>query len=150
MSDRNHKSWARLRALVSNLTIAGLATAAPATALAATEPAPATDPEARGLAQRLAHLPSIESMGAAAELALSPDLHERQALAQALAWSFPLPGEQAVIEHLAADPSPDVRAAAARAAWVRRSPMLDQRVLHRLLGDEDPEVRAAAWLAVSR
>ena len=126
MSDRNHKSWARLRALVSNLTIAGLATAAPATAIAATEPAPA------------------------AELALSPDLHERQQLAQALAWSFPLPGEQAVIEHLASDPSPDVRAAAARAAWVRRSSTLDQRVLHRLLGDEDPEVRAAAWLAVSR
>lgn len=150
MSDRNHKSWARLRALVSNLTVAGLATAAPATAIAATEPAPAVDPDARGLAQRLAHLPSIESMGAAAELALSPDLHERQQLAQALAWSFPLPGEQAVIEHLAEDPSPDVRAAAARAAWVRRSPMLDQRVLHRLLGDADPEVRAAAWLAVSR
>ncbi len=55
-----------------------------------------------------------------------------------------------MIEHLAADPSPGVRAAAARAAWVRRSPMLDQRVLHRLLGDADPEVRAAAWLAVSR
>jgi hypothetical protein len=149
MSDRNHKSWARLRALVSNLTIAGLATAAPATATAATEPAPAADPEARGLARRLAHLPSIESMGAAAELALSPELHERQQLAR--------PGvgrsaarEQAVIEHLASDPSPDVRAAAARAAWVRRSSTLDQRVLHRLLGDEDPEVRAAAWLAVSR
>lgn len=150
MSDRNHKSWARLRALVSNLTIAGLATAAPATALAATEPPASAEPDARGLAQRLAHLPSIESMGAAAELALSPDLHERQQLAQALAWSFPLPGEQAVIEHLASDPSPDVRAAAARAAWVRRSSTLDQRVLHRLLGDEDPEVRAAAWLAVSR
>lgn len=150
MSDHhNHKSWARLRALVSNLTIAGLATAAPATALAATEPAPA-DPDARGLAQRLAHLPSIESMGAAAELALSPDHHERQQLAQALSWSFPLPGEQAVIEHLASDPSPDVRAAAARAAWVRRSSTLDVRVLHRLLGDDDPEVRAAAWLAVSR
>lgn len=156
MSERNHKSWARLRALVSNVTVAGLATAAAATATATASPAAAAvpaspdDAEARTLALHLSRLPSIESMGAAAELALSADRHERQQLARALAWSFPLPGEQAVIEHLSHDPSPDVRAAAARAAWVRRSTALDVHVLHRLLGDDDPEVRAAAWLAVSR
>lgn len=157
MSDRNHKSWARLRALVSNVTLASLATASTATAATATATAAAAEPTgdrpgepARTLALRLAELPSIESMGIAAELALSPDLHERRGLADALAWAFPLPGEQAVIEHLASDPTPEVRAAAARAAWVRRSSQLDVRVLHRLLGDDDPEVRAAAWLAVSR
>ncbi|MBK9034289.1 MAG: HEAT repeat domain-containing protein [Myxococcales bacterium] len=156
MSDRNHKSWARLRALVSNVTLASLATAstaAAATSSATTTTEPADDhpaEPARALALRLAELPSIESMGVAAELALSPDLHERRGLADALGWAFPLPGEQAVIEHLASDPTPEVRAAAARAAWVRRSSQLDVRVLHRLLGDDDPEVRAAAWLAVSR
>lgn len=154
MSDRNPKSWARLRAIVSNLTLASLATASPALA-ATTDAAPADSDEARvdpsrSLALQLSHLPSIESMGVAAELALSPDHHERQQLAEALAWSFPLAGESAVIEHLSRDPAPEVRGAAARAAWVRRSPQLDREVLHRLLGDADPEVRAAAWLAISR
>jgi HEAT repeat protein len=145
MSDPNPKSWARLRALVSRVTLASIATAVPLADAMAAPPDPA-----QGLAQALSELPSIESMGVAAELALSPELRERLALAQALAWSFPLPGESAVIEHLAGDPTPEVRAAAARAAWVRRSSHLDVRVLHRLLGDDDPEVRAAAWLAVSR
>ncbi|MEZ4398437.1 MAG: hypothetical protein R3B06_00355 [Kofleriaceae bacterium] len=153
MSDVNTKSWMRLRALVSKLTLATLATAGPAAA--ATTAAPASDAaptpdRGRQLAIALARLPTIESMGAAAELALSTELVHRQQLADALAWSFPLPGDQAVIEHLAQDPSPAIRAAAARAAWVRRSRDLDRTVLYRLFGDADPEVRAAAWLAVSR
>jgi hypothetical protein len=154
MSDRNPKSWARLRAIVSNLTLASLATATPAVAATVTNEPEAPDESrvdpSRSLALQLSHLPSIESMGVAAELALSPDHHERQQLAEALAWSFPLAGEHTVIEHLARDPTPEVRGAAARAAWVRRSPQLDREVLYRLLGDDDPEVRAAAWLAVSR
>ena len=154
MSARNHKSWARLRALVSNITLASLATASTAAAATTGAAAEPGDDEpgqpGRHLALRLAHLPSIESMGVAAELALSPDGGERHQLAEALTWAFPLPGEHAVIEHLARDPTPEVRAAAARAAWVRRSSHLDVSVLHRLLGDDDPEVRAAAWLAVSR
>lgn len=158
MSDRNPKSWARLRAIVSNLTLASLATASPAVAATVGAESPAPDAStdegrvdpSRALALQLSHLPSIESMGVAAELALSPELHERQQLAEALAWSFPLAGESTVIEHLSRDASPEVRGAAARAAWVRRSSHLDREVLHRLLGDSDPEVRAAAWLAVSR
>ena len=143
--DRNVKNWSRLRAILSKLTLAGVAASAPVLADAAPAPEPGRD-----LAAQLSELPAIESMGTAAELALSTDPAERQQLAAALAWSFPLPGDQVVIEHLAHDQEPTVRAAAARAAWARRSPELATRVLHRLLGDDDPEVRAAAWLAVSR
>lgn len=147
--DRNHKSWARLRAIVSKLSVASLAMAAPS--VAAAEPAETPSLTAgRALAVELSTLPAIESMGVAADLAMSSAPGDRLALAEALGWSFPLAGEELVIEHLATDRDPSVRAAAARAAWVRRSTQLELSVLHRLLGDEDPEVRAAAWLAVSR
>lgn len=147
--DRNLKSWARLRALVSKLSVAGVALAAPAAAAAAPAEAPVLA-SGRSLALELAELPALASMGVAAELALSGAPDERLALAEALGWSFPLVGDGVVIEHLAGDPEPAVRAAAARAAWIRRTNQLDLTVLHRLLGDDDPEVRAAAWLAVSR
>lgn len=162
-SSRNTKSWARLRAILSRVTVATIATTS--TAAAAAEPAAdvasapagehdrATSPAmqeviARELAARLAHLPPLRAMGAAADLALSPEAPERLAIAGALAWKFPLVGDQTMIEHLSRDPAANVRAAAARAAWLRRSNHLDTEVLRRLLGDDDPDVRNAAWLAV--
>ena len=68
--------------------------------------------------------------------------------ALALAWVFPLATDDVLIDHLADDPAPRVRAAVARAAWTRRSILGDTGVVRRLLGDADPEVRAAAWKAV--
>lgn len=157
-ASRNAKSWARLRAILSRVTVATVATtgAAAATATAATtEPAEdrSTSPAlqetvARELAARLSQLPPLRAMGAAADLALSPEEPERLAIAGALAWEFPLVGDRTVIEHLSRDPAAHVRAAAARAAWLRRSNQLDTEVLRRLLGDDDPDVRNAAWLAV--
>jgi len=157
-SSRNTKSWARLRAILSRVTVATLATAGTASAASERAPEPTIEGRtaspalqevvARELAVRLAELPPLRAMGAAADLALSPEAPERLALAGALAWEFPLVGDQTVIDHLSRDPAADVRAAAARAAWMRRTPQLDTDVLRRLLGDEDPEVRNAAWLAI--
>jgi len=154
------KSLARLRAILSRVTIAAAVTAVPATAAArAGEPsdrarpgdADLADDEAlgRALAQRLVELPPGEAITAAAELALSPEIRERVVLATALASEFPLGADDVLIDHLATDDAPAVRAASARAAWARlRRDETD--VLHRLLGDHDPEVRAAAWQAVRR
>lgn len=165
-SSTNTKSWARLRAILSRVTVATLATtgaaagsgadlAAPSRAIddATIERDRATSPAmqeaiARELAARLARLPPIRAMGAAAELALSPEAPERLAIAGALAWEFPLVGDQTVIEHLSRDPAATIRAATARAAWIRNTHQRDTEVLRRLLGDDDPEVRDAAWLAV--
>jgi hypothetical protein len=158
MSDRNTKTWARLRTILSRVTVATIATTSTATAAAAAAPttteadrshSPALqETVARELAVRLAQLPPIRAMGAVADLALSPETPERLALAGALSWEFPLVGEQTVLDHLSRDPAADVRAATARAAWIRRATQIDTQVLHRLLGDDDPEVRAAAWMAV--
>ena len=63
---------------------------------------------------------------------------------------FPLATDDVLIDHLADDPAPRVRAAVARAAWTRRAVLGDTGVVRRLLGDADPEVRAAAWQAVKR
>ena len=161
---RNTKSWARLRAILSRVTVATIATTGAASASSTnTDEISAARAEAdddrssspalqevvaRELAGRLAQLPPLRAMGAAADLALSPETPERLALAGALAWEFPLVGDGAMIEHLSRDPAANVRAAAARAAWLRRTNQLDTEVLRRLLGDDDPDVRNAAWLAV--
>lgn len=154
---RNAKTWARLRAILSRVTVATLATTGAAAAAPTDAPAPEPDRShsralqetvARELAAKLSQLPPLHQMGAAADLALSPETPERLALAGALSWEFPVVGEQALLDHLSRDPEAGVRAATARAAWIRRATQLDTQVLHRLLGDDDPEVRAAAWLAV--
>jgi hypothetical protein len=169
MSTSNQKSWARLRAILSNATIAAIsASAIPAATADVAEPAePPEEPclavEPRGhstpatpdletlahaLAARLTTLPQLDAVGAAAELATSPDARERLVLAGALAWAFPLPSDDVLLSHLADDPDPRVRAAIARAAWARIAVVGDTGILRRLLGDADPDVRAAAWLAV--
>jgi hypothetical protein len=99
----------------------------------------------RGLALALAELRPIEATQLASTWALSPDPLRRQALAVSLEWLFPLVGDGLVIEHLARDPEPGVRAAAARAAWIRRSasraPIWGE-LFARLADDPDPDVRA--------
>ncbi len=160
----NQKSWARLRAILSNATIAAVSAGAiPATAA---EPSPVTEssPErawprashgqteleelARQLALRLNGLPELQAVGTAADLATSDLTHERLVLARALAWAFPLPADDILLAHLADDPDARVRAAVARAAWARIKTVGDTGILRQLLGDADPEVRSAAWLAV--
>ena len=172
---RQKKTLSRLRAILESVTLAAVATSgaaafAPSTAAAAaatSAPAPSLDhvatDAAAGLARvedasldELAHrlatclteLSPLTAAGASAELATSPDVDERAALAQALAFVFPLATDDVLIDHLADDPAPRVRAAVARAAWIRRSILGDTGVVRRLLGDADPEVRAAAWAAV--
>jgi hypothetical protein len=49
-----------------------------------------------------------------------------------------------VIEHLSHDPDPQIRAACARAAWIRRATGGDLGVLDRLARDPEPEVAAIA------
>ena len=68
----------------------------------------------------------------------------RLALAHSLEWSFPLVGDEVVLDHLSRDPEPAVRIAIARAAWARRSGDADTGVLARLADDPDPDVRAVA------
>lgn len=154
-----HKSLARLRALLESVTLAAVATAGTATVAAAPTPiaslvpppGPVDDDElAHRLATYLTDLPPLDAAGTSAELATSTDVDERVALAEALAWVFPLASDDVLIDHLADDPAPRVRAAIARAAWARSAVRGDTGVVRRLLGDADPAVRAAAWHAVKR
>lgn len=164
------KSLSRLRTILESVTLAAVATTAgvvakPTPAAAAAAPPdllapgastsastgePTIDELAHRLAACLTELPPLVAAGASAELATSPDVDERAALAHALAWVFPLPTDDVLIDHLADDPAPRVRAAVARAAWTRRSLLGDTGVVRRLLGDADPAVRAAAWDAVKK
>ena len=43
------------------------------------------------------------------------------AVARSLEWMFPLLGDSIIIDHLSRDADPEIRAATARAAWIRRS-----------------------------
>ena len=164
------KSLSRLRAILESVTLAAVATtgaamASPSLAAAASlvpervqlgervendAEGPDLDDLAHRLAACLTELPPLAAAGASAELATSPVVEERAALAEALAWIFPLPTDDILIDHLADDPAPQVRAAVARAAWTRRTVLGDTGVVRRLLGDADPSVRAAAWLAVKK
>lgn len=80
----------------------------------------------------------------AATWALSDDPLRRLAVGHALEWSFPLVGDDLVIDHLSRDRDPAIRATAARAAWARRQTGGDLGVLARLSNDSDPTVRAIA------
>ena len=99
------------------------------------------------LAGALSALAPLEATHTACELALSSDRHARLAIASALEWRFKLVGDDVVIDHLASDADPEIRRAAARAAWIRRADGVDPAVLARLVHDPDPAVRDIAALA---
>ena len=145
-----------LRRLLSKLTALALSTAAPASAHLPDD-APELDASlvldreqldprdagltlGRGLALAIHEMRPLSATHLAATWALSDDPVRRLALAHALEWAFPLVGDAMVLDHLATDGDPQVRAAAARAAWVRR----DHALLARLADDPDADVRAIA------
>ena len=99
----------------------------------------AADP--RQLAVELSGMKPLAATHLATTLALSPDVERRTTIARALEWEFPLFGDAAILEHLAGDESPAIRASCARAAWIRRA---TGDVLARLAVDPDPEVRSVA------
>jgi hypothetical protein len=102
------------------------------------------------LAYELTELSPLAATHTACELALSTDREQRLAVASALTWTFHLVGDDLVIDHLASDPDPRIRRAAARAAWARRAIGGDPGVLARLADDPDPLVREVAALAEPR
>jgi hypothetical protein len=154
-----------LRRVLSKLTVLALATAPMAVAAQGDpteEPVPC-DPElvadvpidlgkldardastilSRTLAQALSEVRPLVATHLAASWALSDHPVRRAAVAQALEWSFPLVGDGLVLDHLSRDPDPEIRAACAHAAWIRRRTGGDMGVLARLADDPDPEVRA--------
>jgi hypothetical protein len=155
-----------LRGVLSRLTALAITTSAVGPAAAATTPAARArvdelldDDEidrehidtgdaalalGRGLAIALTEMQPIAATELAATWSLSADPLRRLALGHALEWTFPLVGDAFVIDHLARDPDPHIRAAAARAAWIRRPSGGDLGVLDRLADDPDPSVRAVA------
>ncbi len=161
-----------LRRLLSRLTVLALSASPAAASAAAVQPPTCADdcdldgdatidrgqvdPRdaagmlGRSLAHALGELPPIAATHLATTWALSDDALRRAAIANALEWTFPLFGDALVIDHLASDPDPTIRAASARAAWFRRTTGVDRGVLARLLEDPDPEVRAIAHRALDR
>lgn len=101
------------------------------------------------LALALGELRPLAATHLAATWSLSDDPLRRLAVAYALEWTFPLVGDALVIDHLSRDADPAVRAASARAAWIRRRTGGDPGVLARLSDDPDPQVRAIAASARS-
>jgi hypothetical protein len=102
------------------------------------------------LTASLERMSPIERTHAIASAALSPEVDERVAIARALKRPLPIVGAMSVIEHLARDPAPEVRAAAAAAAWLRRSQARVHytSLLQRLSLDRDEAVREVARLAL--
>jgi hypothetical protein len=150
------KPRARLRALLGRLTMAAASVSAAPLAAHAAAPIPdlpADDAGERGghahsLAIALAHSAPLEAVSRACDWALAGDPARRLTVATALGWSFPLVGDDVIIDHLSRDDDTGIRAAAARAAWARRSTGGDAGVLDRLSADPAPEVREVAWLAL--
>ncbi len=157
-----------LRSILSRLTAFALTTGA-APAFAATAPVPCRidcgldddtpiDREnlapaeagsllGRSLALALIEARPIAATQLAATWATSDDPTRRLAVAHSLEWAFPLVGAAMVIDHLSRDEDAGIRAAAARAAWIRRATGGDEGVLSRLADDPDPTVRAIATSA---
>jgi hypothetical protein len=98
----------------------------------------------RGLALALGDMRPLSATHLVATWSLSGDALRRLAVAHALEWTFPLVGDAVAIDHLSRDDQPEIRAAAARAAWSRRGSGGDLGVLARLALDADPAVRAVA------
>lgn len=155
-----------LRRLLTKLTALALSTAAPAVAVAApsaerarieeeldddspidrehVDPRDAAVMLGRSLATALSELPALESIHLASTWALSEDPIRRHAVARSLEWTFTLMCDATIIDHLSSDADPAIRAAVARAAWVRR---VSPAVLDRLADDSDADVRAIALRA---
>lgn len=150
----------RLRRLFGRLTAATLGAAslaatpvddppslsAPAGDSASDDGDPRQLAAAHWLAVSLERMTPLDATHLACRWALSTDPAQRLTVASALEWTFPLLGDGSIIDHLSRDQAPDVRAAAARAAWVRHAIVGDE-VLARLAGDPAPEVREVALLA---
>ena len=144
------------------LTTGALGTAAASPATSERELDDLTDPEidrehvepddaavalGRGLALALGEMRPLAATQLAATWSTSPDDLRRLALANALEWTFKLVGDGLVIDQLSRDADPAIRAAAARAAWIRRASGGDLGVLDRLADDPDPQVRSVALAA---
>lgn len=100
----------------------------------------------RNLAIALERMQPLEATHVASSWALSRDVLRRHGVARALEWQFPLIGDDLIVDHLSRDADPAIRAACARAAWIRRDTGGDPGVLDRLARDPDPDVRAiASW-----
>lgn len=108
------------------------------------DPCDAAGMLARSLARALAEMKPLAATHLATTWALSADTLRRASIAHALVWAFPLLGDATILDHLSRDSEPQIRAAAARAARVRRPAGGDLGVLARLADDPDPDVRAAA------
>lgn len=104
----------------------------------------------RSLALAIDHMRPLDATHVVSTWALATDPVRRLAVAHALAWPFPLVGDDVAIDHLSRDPDPAIRTAAARAAWMRRSRGADEGVIDRLTVDPDPAVRAVAASARGR
>jgi hypothetical protein len=115
--------------------------------LAYIDPSDAAVALGRGLALALNKMRPLGATHIASTWALSNDNVRRLAVAHALEWVFPLVGHGVVIDHLARDSNPEIRVAAARAAWARRAIGGDQGVLERLSDDPNPDVRVIAAAA---
>jgi hypothetical protein len=102
------------------------------------------DVDGQRLALRLQQAHPLDATRIAATDATAAAPEVRRAVADALAWVFPLVGDGLILEHLATDERPEVRLAVARAAHTRRA----FAVLERLTHDPDPEVREAAILGL--
>lgn len=96
----------------------------------------------RSLALALDRMRPLSATQIASTWALSEDQVRRLAVVNALEWTFPLVGDDVILDHLSRDPDPAIRTATARAAWARRT--TGSEVLDRLRDDPDPEVRAVA------
>jgi hypothetical protein len=107
---------------------------------------PRHDAAAHWLAVSLERMQPLPATYTACQWALSPDPELRATVATALEWTFRLVGDSLIIDHLSRDPLPSIRAAAARAAWLRHTIVGDD-VLVRLADDPSPEVREVAQLA---
>jgi hypothetical protein len=94
----------------------------------------------RSLALALTGMRPLSATHVVATWSLSDDPVRRHAVACALEWPFPVVGDAVAIEHLASDPDPSIRAAVARAAWMRSH----TQVLDRLTADADGYVRDIA------
>jgi hypothetical protein len=89
--------------------------------LAAWIGAPEGVPEASSLGSLLCLLPSLDRTCVIASLATSSNESARRALAEALSAPFEAVGVRGALEHLQADPSPEVRRLARSASAVRVS-----------------------------
>lgn len=107
------------------------------------DPCDAASMLGRQLAHALCEQAPLEATHLATTWALSEDPLRRIAIAHALEFPFRIVGDDVVLDHLAHDPDPKVRAAVARAAWVRR-PTIGTEIVDRLSADPDAEVRGIA------